>query len=320
VDAFEAKRFFMEECGVIVERKDRLLMLALGWALVTGLSASGAATSSAPRSGTETSGAIHVLTDEYTENIVFDAPSDLHVITSNAPIAVSAWDGGGIRMTVRKAVRGTDEDEMRGYATRVRVLMSRPEGRLALFVFRPVRPAAVQSVEVGLDLAVPRDMVTAVVARTSGAPITLQGLNANISALTSNGEITVVDCAGEIEVATSFAPVTLHRTRFLGGSGLAATSNAPIHADVAFADAGSFRFITSNAPVDLEISPESRARVAIRTRGSEAEAWVEVAHAFRPHVVFAMRTAANIVLEGGGANVTVRTSNALIRIGPASPF
>ncbi len=213
----------------------------------------------------------------------------------NGRISVASWDQPRIRIQAEKVVSRSDDSEARKTMTALQVEITADANGVTARTVQPNGHGAGLldlifggggSTNVNYTVTVPR--------------------TANVRVSNTNGGVQLTSVAGDLQVETTNGGVDLTRC---AGTANIETTNGHIHAELASLDPQKqVRLETTNGGIELVVPDKIAATVdAETTNGSVSSDLPISAKTFG-------RTAVRGAINGGGADVKLRTTNGGIRI------
>ena len=255
-------------------------------------------------------GGCSAVRESFTEEYPLQGATKLVVSARNGSVKVTGWHEDYVRLRAIWMVQGESESELMEYGREIQVIPDWQGEVLELTVSYPPQPSLIHSVSVSLELAVPRERIEEVTVETTNGALGFYNLHATLTGRSTNGRITVEDCAGEIDLETTNGQVVLNNLQFRGERGRVVTTNGRIEADVMFPRTGSFLLRTTNGPVDLKLP--SWTQGTVRMANSNGDIFVDPMPAAQ--LLRSGKNFLEIQFHGGGMYLDVETSNGNIHL------
>lgn len=212
---------------------------------------------------------------------------------TNGKVVVRGWDQPRVRVIAEKIVERSDASEARQVMANLKVDIQQQGSNITIRTLMPRSDTGFldaifgnwSNASVSYEISVPR--------------------SAMVDVDNTNGSLNVSDVAGGLEVETTNGSVTLTRC---GGAVEAATTNGRISADLAGALRPS-RFETTNGRIEVTVPASAKLDIDADTTNGNIESDLPVLT--RSVGRTSLRGSIN---GGGGATMTLRTTNGAIRI------
>ena len=255
--------------------------------------------------------ACSIYRDGFTEEYPLEGAARLKIISRNGPVSVTGWEKDYVHMQVNWQVEGDVDGRVEEFGRAIKVVPCREDDLLVLTVSHPPRPRFVHSVSVSIELEVPREKINHITVETSNGAMSFYHLQVGLTGRSTNGRITVEDCAGEINLETTNGRVVLNKVRFLGTGGRVVTTNGRIEADIALPRTGNFLLQSTNGRINLLLPAWTEGIVRMETSNGDI-----VLEEMPP--VRLLRSGKNLLeieMNEGGMRLEVKTSNGHINLG-----
>ncbi|NLY89734.1 MAG: DUF4097 domain-containing protein [Firmicutes bacterium] len=256
-------------------------------------------------------GGCTVVRGNFTKEYQLQGASRLRIVTRNGSVKVTGWHENYLHLRVTWMVQGETGNELSEYGKEIEVIPNWQGDLLALTVSYPSLPPYIHSAGVSLELKVPREKIEEIMVETSNGALGFYNLRSALTGRSSNGRITVEDCEGEIDLATTNGRVILSRLRFHGEKGRVVTTNGGIEADVMFPRTGYFLLRTTNGPVDLKLPSWTQGTLRLETSNGR----ILLDQMPAAVILRSEKDLMEIRLHGGGIYLEVETSNGNINLG-----
>ena len=224
---------------------------------------------------------INVNAAEESTDHTFDvSPGDfVSVKNINGYIEVVSWDRDQVEVVATKKAKGRNASDK---LESIDIEMSQDGDRI---VIETIRRQKRNNVSVYYELRVPEEM--------------------NLNLKTTNGKITVQGVAGELEVRTTNGSLVLEE---IGGNLQASTTNGSIRAEMTQHNGGEIRCKTTNGSIRLDLPDNVAGELSAKVTNGSIKSGIDVEGAQRG------KRSLNGDLNGGGAPITLKTTNGSIRI------
>ena len=241
----------------------------------------------------------------------FEPGGEVLIESQNGRIVVEAWDRPQIRVQITRTVRAGDEArakelmkglradvEVRSHQLRIVSRYPRVRENLGIWDILGGRVAALQ---VHYYLQVPKN--TSFSLQTSNGEVRVRGTRGDVEAVTVNGDLEFTGINGSLEIQTTNGEVRLSGIQ---GSATGHTTNGGITATFSSVPPrGVVDLGTTNGNVEVTFPKRLRALFeATTTNGRVSITGFEI-KTRGPITSKSIRG----IIEGGGANVTLRTTN-----------
>ncbi|HEX7077510.1 MAG TPA: DUF4097 family beta strand repeat-containing protein [Candidatus Eisenbacteria bacterium] len=249
-----------------------------------------------------------------------DPGGQVVVKSQNGRIVVEAWDRPDVRVQITRVIRADDEKRaaelMRGLMVDVDTspasirLTSRYPKRHEEIGIWAILVHKVEALNVHYYLQVPKQ--SSLNLRTSNGEIRIRGALGTVNALTVNGDVELTGAAGPADVRTTNGEV---RLTGISGSAIARTTNGGVTADVAsLPKGGVVNLQTTNGDVDVRLPKDVAATVEATTTNGKVNLDFPVVSQGRLTTKSIRGT-----IGGGGARVSLQTTNGNVDLSPAPP-
>lgn len=248
----------------------------------------------------------------------FSPGGEVLIESQNGRIVVEAWDRPQIRVQITRTVRAGDEarakELMKGLradvevrSNQLRIVSRYPRVRENLGIW-DILGGRVAALQVHYYLQVPRN--TSFSLQTSNGEVRVRGTRGDVEAVTVNGDLVFSGVNGSLEIQTTNGEVRLSGIQ---GSATAQTTNGGITATFSSVPPrGAVDLGTTNGNVDVTFPKSLRALFeATTTNGRVSINGFEI-KTRGPITSKSIRG----IIGGGGANVTLRTTNGNVDVTP----
>jgi DUF4097 and DUF4098 domain-containing protein YvlB len=205
---------------------------------------------------------------EETETKTFSASNikRVEVNTKNGAITTRAWNDDSIHVTFDKWATGDDVEEAEDNMDEIEISINRNSGSGVLDI--EVRYPVFEHTNYGCNVLIDLPASIALDLETSNGAITVLDSADDLECSTSNGVITLQDTEGNAELKTSNGSITVDKHY---GNLNAKTSNGVISADIVLPRNGECKLKTSNGPISLSVPDSSSAMVEASTSNGRIE-------------------------------------------------
>lgn len=230
--------------------------------------------------------------DTWTRTYALSAGGRLEIVNTNGRIDAEPSDGSSVEVAARRTVRAATDEGARELLGRVEMREEVSDARVRVEV-RPPRMSGLSGQEVKWTLKVPKGVQVDL--RTVNGRIHLTGLDGSVHAETTNGGVTGERMGSNVVEASAV------------NGGVSIELTAPLRAD------GRVEIETVNGGASLDLPSDSKATLSGRTvNGSVSVSGLDVQHQGDD-----TRRRMDGTLNGGGARVSVSTTNGSVKFGRA---
>lgn len=242
----------------------------------------------------------------------FESGGEVLIESQNGRIVVDAWDRQQIRVQITRTVRAGDEARAKELMKGLRADVELRPGRLVIESRYPrvrenlgiwdILGGRVAALQVHYYLQVPRN--TSFTLQTSNGEVRVRGTRGDIKAVTVNGDLEFSGVTGSLEIQTTNGEV---RLAGIQGSAAAQTTNGGITATFSSVPprGGVVDLGTTNGNVDVSMPKVLRALFEATTTNGRVSINGFDIKTRGPITSKSIRG----IIGGGGANVTLRTTN-----------
>jgi DUF4097 and DUF4098 domain-containing protein YvlB len=218
----------------------------------------------------------------------------------NGKIRISAWDQPQVRIHAVKKIQNENDGDAAAFMKQLRIDVRQQGSTLRIETINPRKEHGIDFLDfifgdhvqasVEYELTVPRS-INLKVDNTNGS-ITATELSGEIDLETTNGRIEVVRCSGSVDAETTNGAISVELVQVRSGRPMSfETTNGRINLSVPSNMAADIDASTTNGRIESEIPITTKSSSKRSLRGS---------------------------LNGGGTDITLRTTNGGISIRPTS--
>ncbi|MGE5176416.1 MAG: DUF4097 family beta strand repeat-containing protein [Hyphomicrobiales bacterium] len=244
---------------------------------------------------------------------------DVTIASQNGRISIEGWDRSEVRVQITRTVRADDEKRaqelLRGLMVDVETapnsikLTSRYPKRHEEVGIWAILVKKIESLNIHYYLQVPRD--ASLDLRTANGAIRVRGAGRSADVVTVNGDVEVAGTGGPVDARTTNGEIKLTG---IAGSATARTTNGDVTVEIlSLPGDGIVDLGTTNGNIEARLPKDIHADVeAVTTNGR-----VDLGFPVKAQGRLTSKTIRGTI-GGGGAHVTLQTTNGSIDLSPGS--
>jgi hypothetical protein len=233
----------------------------------------------------------------------------LQVSTQNGKVVIRCVErASGVAVTYTRFANGATEEEARENAAEIDVDLERDTAAPDLLRLAARVPAGLARYSAGVHFEVEMPPGADIEVVTANGRVAVEGARGRVDVKSSNGKLEFKDIRGPLEARTSNGEIVATDVR--GDANLKSSNGAITFTSDSLPTQPRIKADTSNGAVHVEVPSSVRARLALKTSNGGIEQRL-------PGVSLSnLETSRNrleAVLNGGGGEIAIETSNGKIR-------